>query len=57
MPDSPKRFSWKRAAAAVLVLIVLAWAGVYTLLHSDWLVEQLRLRVIAEVEQATGGEA
>lgn len=52
---SPKRLTWKRAGAALLILAMLAWAGVYALLRSDWLIEQLRLRVIAEVEQATGG--
>jgi translocation and assembly module TamB len=55
MPDSPKQFTWKRAGFALLLLALLAWAGVYALLRSDWLTEQLRLRVIAEVERATGG--
>ena len=55
--SSPKRFTWKRACAALLMLALLAWAGVYALLRSDWLVEQLRLRVIAEVERAAGGVA
>jgi uncharacterized protein involved in outer membrane biogenesis len=55
MVDSPKRFTWKRAALGLLLLALLAWAGVYALLRSDWLTEQLRLRVIAEVEKATGG--
>lgn len=55
MSGSPKRFTWKRVGAALLLLAVLAWAGVYALLRSEWLTEQLRLRVIAELEQATGG--
>ena len=57
MDDSPRRFTWKRAGLAFLLLVLLAFAGVYALLRSDWLTEQLRLRVIAELEQATGGVA
>ncbi len=55
MADSPNRFTWKRVGLACLLFALLACVGVYELLRSDWLNEQLRLRVIAEVEQATGG--
>jgi translocation and assembly module TamB len=57
MADSPKRFTWRRAGLAFLLLVSLVFAGVYALLRSDWVTEQLRLRVITEVEQATGGVA
>lgn len=57
MPWSWKRPSWQRIAIGSLVLLVVAWAGIQITLRSDWFEEQLRVRVIAELEQATGGNA
>lgn len=50
-----KRWRWYLGGAAVLALLVSA--GILGVLRSDWLREQIRLRIIAETEKATGGKA
>lgn len=57
MASSKKWFTWKRAAVAFLLLLLGGWAGFQAVIRSDWFVEQLRIRVIAEIERATGGSA
>lgn len=48
---------WLRRLAVLAVLGLLTWAGVHFLLRSQWLREQVRARIVAEVEKATGGKA
>jgi translocation and assembly module TamB len=57
MADTSKRFTWKRLAVACLAMLLVGWVALELTLRSDWFEEQLRLRVIAELKQATGGEA
>ncbi|MCC7497471.1 MAG: translocation/assembly module TamB domain-containing protein [Bryobacterales bacterium] len=45
------------AGAGLAALIGLAAIGGYLLLRSDWLREQVRRRIVAEVEKASGGKA
>lgn len=57
MASPSKRFTWKRLVVGSLALLLVGWAGFELVLRSDWFQEQLRQRLIAEIEQATGGEA
>jgi translocation and assembly module TamB len=49
-----RRFRWGRASLGVLVLGLIVWLVVY--LNSDSFRESVRRRVVAELEQITGGK-
>jgi translocation and assembly module TamB len=48
---------WLRWLTVLAGLLLVAAAGVYFLLRSQWLREQVRARIVTEVEKATGGKA
>jgi len=53
------RRPWKwllRISLGAAVVVVLAGSGVFVLLHTSWLREKVRERIIFEAEKATGGK-
>jgi translocation and assembly module TamB len=59
-PTKLRRFVTRRvrlAIGSIVVLLVLAVIGIYVLVSSAWFEGMVRNRLIAELEQATGGRA
>lgn len=55
--ETPRRRFRRRWLAVPLLLAALGWGGYEWLLRSDWLLGQIRERVLSEAERATGGNA
>lgn len=51
------RKRWRVLAAGAAVALCLFAAGLIALLRSDWLREELRSRIVSEVQRASGGDA
>ena len=52
----PVKIALSVAGGVVALLLILALTGIY-IAKSDWLREKVRVRIVAELETATGGEA
>ena len=48
---------WTRALVTLLLLGIAGYWVAWQTLQSQWMAEQIRLRVLAEIEKATGGHA
>jgi translocation and assembly module TamB len=52
---SPRKRIFLTVGAALCGVLIVAGVGTWSILQSDWLRNEIRERIVSEVERATGG--